>query len=583
MIRFDLDAMQLVSVHLDSSLAALKLIDNFIGAGSIFTRSPSLNAAFAQYKSFFNGQSGSVFNVMEILRSDIMWLKEMFSNHVRAFGLQDQLAAASFDQMNSFAEYHREYVRIPQPSRDVATIDNLLYTPPVPVAEASTPLAALIAMFEDRDASPMQASRDWQVAGAQLADSMNALRSASMELAGSAQGYSFDNARIAIDSVVRTGSTVGANAQIMSTALLQFPAVRISNLNALYALQASTASIPEQAARLSAEQAAVVTFTSSHLQPSLELLHPPVANLGIPVVGHTGGGSVESSTTSTSSAPTTFHQPVGGVIDVKVQPAMNVGDPAHAAARSVAALTNTAHTSVASAATAAPHAPYAASSPASGASTDVVSLHPTVKTSTAAALGDPANMTAAQVGAAVVADQRNVQTIPQASLSGGRASARTLGRYGGFHAGRRGPVVPKLPAHTSPLGSAPGYGGGNPGSRTPLAAGSATAFKGTTGIVGEAHEPAGGSGALVKGGNFGTHAGQIQAGASHSMQAASVGSPQGTRAGARSAQAITPGRGSFQKKKPVIFGKAAWAPAVSDYFKRQFLGQKQRTVKEVIR
>ena len=32
-----------------------------------------------------------------------------------------------------------------------------------------------------------------------------------------------------------------------------------------------------------------------------------------------------------------------------------------------------------------------------------------------------------------------------------------------------------------------------------------------------------------------------------------------------------------------IFGKGKWSPGINEYFKRQFLGTKKRTVKEVIR
>ncbi|HIW95052.1 MAG TPA: hypothetical protein H9867_00975 [Candidatus Corynebacterium gallistercoris] len=101
-------------------------------------------------------------------------------------------------------------------------------------------------------------------------------------------------ARETIDDVVRAGRVVAANAMIMSTSVAQFPVVRASNLAALEAIQASTMSITEPAARLAAEQAAVATFVSTQLQPSLELLKPPVANLGVPVLGHTGGGVLEA-------------------------------------------------------------------------------------------------------------------------------------------------------------------------------------------------------------------------------------------------------------------------------------------------
>lgn len=57
--------------------------------------------------------------------------------------------------------------------------------------------------------------------------------------------------------------------------------------------------------------------------------------------------------------------------------------------------------------------------------------------------------------------------------------------------------------------------------------------------------------------------------------------------GANNGKAAAKGAGSVTsrnlKAAAGIFGKGKWAPEVNEYFKRQFMGQKKRTVNEVIR
>ena len=253
MIKFDLSSISNVSNQLIGARSALNDIGRLSRNGMVFTTSPSLNSAFGQHMTFIAGQPGSVTQVTNGLRRDIEWLQEMFESHISAFSLQDKLSAGSFDQMNSYVEFDRSMFKIRQPNRDFKPINNLMYTQPVSVVEAATPLAALIAMFEGNDSAPIQAAQDWSAAGQRLVASMTALQSASSGLAASAEGYSFDMARSAIDDVVKTGNIVGSNAVLMGQSMMEFPGVRIANLNALYAIQASTAAIPDQAARIAAE------------------------------------------------------------------------------------------------------------------------------------------------------------------------------------------------------------------------------------------------------------------------------------------------------------------------------------------
>ncbi|WP_296214454.1 hypothetical protein [uncultured Corynebacterium sp.] len=262
-----------------------------------------------QHGSFWSGQSGSAKNVVDILTSNVNWLLEVFSGQIEGFGLQEQFSQESFDQVNSEISIADNKIRkFFVPTRDARSIDNLMYNTPVTVAEATMPLASLITAFQGDDSTPLAVANSWDSAATALKDSMDNLKSASNGLASSSEGYSFDMAREAIDDVHKTGIIVAANTTAMAGSVRKFPLVRSSNLKALEAIQFTTSLIPDPAERLLAEQAAVTQFVSAQLQPSLEMVRPPVSNLGVPIVGHSGGGTLDAATVSTASAsPTVSH------------------------------------------------------------------------------------------------------------------------------------------------------------------------------------------------------------------------------------------------------------------------------------
>ena len=278
-------------------------------AGVTYTGVPSLKAAYTQHGTFWSGQSGSAKNVVDILTSNVSWLLEVFSNQLEGFDLQEYFSKQSFDQVNSqvlVADNRMRKFFIP--TRDSRSIDNLMYNTPVTVAEATMPLASLISAFQGDDSAPLAVADSWENAAKALKDSMDNLKSASTGLASSSEGYSFDTAREAIDDVHKTGLVVASNTTAMAGSVRQFPLVRSTTLQALETIQATTSLIADPAERLLAEQAAVANFVSSQLQPSLEMVRPPVSNLGVPIVGHSGGGTLDATTVSTASAqPTVTH------------------------------------------------------------------------------------------------------------------------------------------------------------------------------------------------------------------------------------------------------------------------------------
>ena len=309
MLRFDVSGLRGVQQSLRSSLIALKGLKAAGRSLGSYTGAPSVTGAFSQHHSFWVGQSGSAENVLDILKSNIEWLQEVFTNQMEGFDLQEYFSKQSFDQVNSQVSVADNKMRkFFIPTRDSRTIDNLMYNTPVTVAEATMPLASLITAFQADDSAPLAVADSWENAAKALKESMDSLKSASTGLASSSEGYSFDTAREAIDDVHKTGLVVASNTTAMAGSVRQFPLVRSTNLQALETIQATTSLIADPAERLLAEQAAVANFVSSQLQPSLEMVRPPVSNLGVPIVGHSGGGTLDATTVSTASAqPTVTH------------------------------------------------------------------------------------------------------------------------------------------------------------------------------------------------------------------------------------------------------------------------------------
>ena len=309
MIKFDIVGLHGVRKALSNAGNALLAFSDAVGGSASYTTAPSLGSAFVQHNTFWSGQSGSALAVLDILKSNVGWLQEVFSNQLEGFDLQEYFSKESFDQVNSQVSVADDRMRkFFIPTRDSRSIDNLMYNTPVTVAEATMPLASLITAFQGDDSAPLAVADSWENAAKALKDSMDNLKSASTGLASSSEGYSFDTAREAIDDVHKTGLVVASNTTAMAGSVRQFPLVRSTNLQALETIQATTSLIADPAERLLAEQAAVANFVSSQLQPSLEMVRPPVSNLGVPIVGHSGGGTLDATTVSTASAqPTVTH------------------------------------------------------------------------------------------------------------------------------------------------------------------------------------------------------------------------------------------------------------------------------------
>lgn len=609
MITFDLASLKTVKTAFASAALAFAEMIKVDGIVGSYTAVPSLQVAMTQHQSFLNGQTGSLHNVKKFIRNDVFWLGSMLDNHISAFGLQERMSAQSFSQMNSTVEFGDEFFKIRDANREQYSIDNLLYVTPVTAVEATTPLQALIGMFQGNDALPLNAAKQWTDAGNRLIGAMNSLREASQGLSSAAQGYSFDQARLAIDAVVNTGTIVGNNAVLMGTTMSEFPGVRIANLNALHAIQASTSLITEPVARISAEQGAVATFVSTQLQPSLELLKPPVANLGVPVVGHTGGGLLEVSSTSSASAPTTFHTPAGASMQTSPAATSHLGGQAQQAMQ---ALPN------ASGATQLASAPATAVAPPSGA------VPPAPSGGINSAATTPSAVNPAEIGIArprgAGEGSRGIQAAPNGLRGsqpvnspeglhrgvGSGAGGVGNGRGGRATAGPRngtGPVVPQLPrsAHNHLVSKSPLLGngtdavGGKSGPGHP---------QGATSPLGERAAKNGTHNGAPKSNQLGAHGTGATKGGVYGMGGAHSYGNAGKRDAARRPNATSTGKtstgvkktnsgGVFGRNESIVrrhastaaglTGNGKWAPQVNEYFRRQYLGTSARTVKAIIR
>lgn len=463
MLKFDLSALKEVHNSLMEANDVLLAFSDSVRSKGVYTTVPSVASAFSQHNTFWHGQSGSALKVLDILKSNVKWLLDVFAGQIEGFGLQEQLSGKSFDQLSAEILIAENMARkVFMPDRDSRPIDNLMYNTPVTVAEATMTLPALISAFQGDDSTPFAAANAWESAAKALKDSMENLKSASSGLAGSAEGYSFDMAREAIDDVHKTGLTIAANTTAMAGSVRQFPVIRNSNLKALEAIQASTTLIPDPAERLLAEQAAIANFVSANLQPSLELVRPPVSNLGVPIVGHSGGGTLDATTVSTASAQPTVSHINGNTNAVAPASATAHGNqaasaaahapkpaPASAATQPAATpggLHAPAHTPapVQPAATTAPHTPgLAHTATTTTAQTPTITQHP----------GAATNASAPGQGGTGMADTNNLINAQERFANRGREAGRP-GTLGNLNATRDSTQLRAI------------GGGKTPGSRT---------------------------------------------------------------------------------------------------------------------
>ncbi|QNH95949.1 hypothetical protein [Corynebacterium anserum] len=585
MIVFDLTSMRSIGQLLQGANLSLFDVARAARNFGVFTGLPSLSNAFTQYQSIFSGQVGSVENVVLSLQGDIQWLQEMFTSHITAFDLQDRISAGSFDRMNSVVELPDVHVDVPMPPRLFKPISNLLYATPVAVVEASTPLEPLITMFEGNDGAPMQMAAEWSMVASELMVSMEALQTAASTIAVAAQGYSFDAAREAITDVITLGRTVATNAKLMADSIAKFPAVRIANLAALRNIQATTATIQNPLEKQAVQQAAVANFVSSQLQPSLETLKPPVANFGMPVIGHTGNGILNLSTTSTSSQHTDVHTPHGGLPSPASAVINNLETGTHNAIRD----TPDPSGSVAPASTAETKVPNPSQSASPVNATNLTSnSHITAPNSLSAGNHAPANpgvLSQPHAGQTHTSGLATVRSL--SSVRGGVGQTSTSQTAAAKGLGRR-PVIPLLPSAGRIANGSVRTGLASPQNIHPIVGGRVGENGSVNGRINSLPSAGNnrgitGNGGKIGGLNTGTHSYESTAQTRHpAMATGGTGGSSNGRA-AYNAGNSTRARIRDAKTRAGIFGRGQWAPGVKDYFTRQFLGEKKRTVKQVIK
>ncbi|AHI04294.1 hypothetical protein CFAL_06920 [Corynebacterium falsenii DSM 44353] len=507
---------------------------------------------------------------------NIGWVTTHLRQQTDCLDDQERDNQHSFDSINSDAPRCEDLSTMVADTRPQDTIHNFMYTDPVTAAEATMPLQALIAAFSTDDAAPLAISSDWAKASTQLSSIMDQLDAAGRQLSATTIGTSFDMAREAIDSVVRTGRIVAANAQIMSTTVAQFPTIRTANLAALHAIEASTATITDPAAKLAAEQSAVATFVSTQLQPSLELVRPPIMNLGVPIVGHTGGGVLTTSTVGQGSTVTPISQITGLTTTAASTATHAFGQAADAAAGSAgrgneAAVAASAAQPAPVAST--PQAPSvtgaAPTAPAASGGLSQPAPSPVVSPQSAGGLMAPASAGGVGATGGGVASRPGVVTDGGGRASGQRSASSPAPKFGGQGASRGGvgQRLPQLPQHARQAvmarevsrqmaqrvstGTGPGLGtGSGPGAGMSVGGGSAA------GAVG----PRGGFGRVSGTTGFGTGG----------AGAAGFGAGAGGRAASRS--------GGGRAAAGFKFG-----PEDRAYFTRLLMGKSAKTVRKIIR
>ncbi|WP_426716672.1 hypothetical protein ACEN19_02200 [Corynebacterium auriscanis] len=555
MITFDLKALLQVKRSLGDALIGL---NTFAASAAPFTTVPSINTAFAQHQTIWAGQSGSGVDTIENIRERIQWVHHLFAAHISGFELQEELSKASLDSVHSHVTRNASEHQLQLPSNAERQIDNLIYNVPIAAGEATTPLAALIAAFQGDDSVPLLAAKRWSDAGRQLGTAMASLNNASNMIAASAQGTSFDAARAAIGDLVKLGTVVSANTMAMAASVGQFPTIRSTNLAALHSIQASTALITSPAERLAAEQAAVASFVSSHLQPSLELVKPPVSNLGVPITIRSGGGTLSAGAFGDSSAPAVINT-INGTTESAAPTA--TGTMAH-------------------------HASHAAAQAGHGSPSQVVATPASAATSPVSTPPSPPHLTPA-TGAPVAAHAPSagapLHLVSPAPTANAQVAFVRPATAGPAPAPESAQPVSRTVSNVTPL-SAP--------RATPLAGGATGIVRGVSGP-----SPLGSSGAIAAGGTnptAGRAAGSPRVprlpyaaqtvGQSNVVRgafgAAPVGSGTQSSAGARGAMGVG-GRGTATKASAKVFN---FSKSDREYFARQFMGrqQKRRTVRKVI-
>ncbi|WP_165841695.1 hypothetical protein [Corynebacterium heidelbergense] len=513
---------------------------------------------------------------------DVSWASKALQSHVSAMIAQDSSSAASLSRLQCEAGdvvVNGECTSV-MDLRNPFQITNLAYAPVVPVVEASTPLDALLVMFSGSDAAPLAAAARWDQAAESITAAMDHLGRVSGDVAAAAEGISFDAARQALADITSSGRILAANASIMAANARVFPEVRATNLAALEAIKVSLAGITEPAEKVAAEQAAVVTFVSTQLGPSLDLLTPPVVNLGVPVLGHTGGGAFDTSGPATNS---------GQVVITSPTSAQGVA-AAQSGATQVAQPVNPAPAT----ANQAPVAPAAGgiqpvSTPVGG------TPQPTAGAGVAPATPAGAGIGPVGTAPALANSGLNAQNAGGAGSgvhTPGTPAAGTYGAIGGTGTGANNPGTGRG-LTGNPVGAGPSVGTGagiGAGTGRGYTGNSVTPGPGRPGRVtqpllpkavvdADARAKAGVGGQAIGGHTTGGRAGAAAGGGK--SRGGMFGGLHGALGGAAGAKNTGRSRRSNKASTGGFVGANEYG--VEEYYRREYLGQKPRTVRPVIR
>ena len=593
--------------------------------GSGYTKVPSLSGAFTQHASFWSGQPGDAITAITKLNDDLDWSGTMLGSVADALRLQEETTSKAFDNFDIAANERGVGSFSCFQPRDTEPFKNLNYLHPASIVEPMYSVKLMIALIQDSDAAPIAAAEKWRDTAAELRAVAEQLMATSSGLGANNKGRAFDEARNAIEDFAKRSRTVSANAALMGESAAQFPSVRQKNLEELVEIAAKVAAAnaasPGSGEILEAEEMA--RFVSTHLQPSLELLKPPVHNFGVPVVGHNGGGGVNITSFNTTGPAEAFQAINGNVAPAAANNVQELGaqtaDAVTGAGRGNAAANAPATGNTSPAAgehipASQQHVAPAGASPAAPAGPGVAPAGAQLPANTPAHTagmpgGAPAN--AAAPGLALPgANQRGAGNNPSAGeAQPARPALPTAGtsRPNGQAPLPRGGSAPHGTGTHNTLRNTPGLGGAEAtGERT----GSRNQGYGAHATTGQGRAPratvirpelpaahpenlrngaagrglhgvgAPGTNAAPHTGMHGTGHGYSTTATPHAEQAAAA---QNTQRGRGFYGGMAPGtRGGATKARQVKPGAGQWSGSVSEYFKRQFLGAKPRTTKKVI-
>ena len=595
--------------------------------GGGYTKVPSLSGAFTQHASFWSGQPGDAITAITKLNDDLDWSGTMLGSVADALQLQEETTSKAFDNFDIAANERGVGSFSCFQPRDTEPFKNLNYLHPASIVEPLYSVKLMIALIQDSDAAPIAAAEKWRGTAAELRAVAEQLMATSSGLGARNKGRAFDEARNALEDFAQRSRTVSANAALMAESVSQFPLVRQKNLGELLRIEgmveAANAGAPGSGVLVEGEEMA--RFVSTHLQPSLELLKPPVHNFGVPVVGHNGGGGVNITSFNTTGPAEAFQAINGNVAPATANNVQELG--AQTADAVTDAGRGNAAANVPAAGNASPeageHIPAsqqqvapAGASPAAPAGPGVAPAGTQLPANTPAHTagmpgGAPTNATAPGL-ALPGANQRGTGGNPSAGRAQpARPALPTTGTnrsYGQAPLPRGGSAPHGTGAHSA-LRNASGLGGAEgTGERT----GNRNQGYGTHATTGQGRAPRATvirpelpaahpenlrNGAANRGlhglgapgtpntsaphtGMHGTGSGAANTGAPHVEQAAAA---QNNQRGRGFYGGMAPGaRGGANTRRQVKPGTGQWTSSVSEYFKRQFLGAKPRTTKKVI-